>query len=75
MNETHGVAAGAGAVLVSPLTGVLTAWKIPDPSDTAVLIVAALCGLYALVAWFVRWRWPSVPPLPEAVMREPPRAP
>jgi hypothetical protein len=67
MDSTHaavGVSAG-GAVGI--LTGLIAGtWKL-DPtlaSDWAMAVVGTAGFAGGWLTWFIRWKWPSAPPLP-----------
>ena len=67
MNATH-VAVGATTMsAMAALTILLTGFHGLDAAHAAAaawLICAAVGAAYAQAAWFVGWKWPTVPPLP-----------
>lgn len=71
MNSDHAVGAAVGATpsLLATLTVVLMPSDKVDPTllatSRASLILTVLAGIGAGIAWFIKWKWPSAPPLPE----------
>lgn len=67
MDSTHAAvgigAGGAVGILGSLIAGT---WHL-DPSladDWAMALVGAAGFLGGYITWFIRWKWPSAPPLP-----------
>lgn len=78
MDSTHGAAAGVGGTLGSALTAVLAStfhWDVSLAANWVVVIMSAAGFVAALVVWWVKWKWPSAPPLPGELVEVPPGAP
>lgn len=68
MDSTHATVGVAGISGMAALTTLLTGWHGLDgdhASAAAWLICAGFGGAGALISWFIKWKWPTVPPLPE----------
>jgi len=68
MNSTHAAVGIGGTSAVAMLTVLLTGWHGFDADHATAaswLIANGVGGIYALAAWFISWKWPNVPPLPD----------
>lgn len=73
MNASHAAVAGISTAFTAYLTTILTGYHGLDAAHAAAwsgLCVTLIGAVYALIAWWVKWRWPSAPPLPEMSIRE-----
>jgi hypothetical protein len=61
---TNSLSVAGGGLIAGALTGALASVHVPSPDNWATLALAAGAGGYALLAWYVRWKWPGAPPLP-----------
>ncbi len=69
MNSTHatvGVTATASMAALTTLLSGFHGFDAEHASAAAFLIVTGLGGLGMLAAWFISWKWPTVPPLPKS---------
>ena len=68
MNQTQAIGAGlGGSALTTALTTVLTGWRGLDAAQAAAyafIILFILGAVYSLASWFISWKWPSAPPMP-----------
>jgi hypothetical protein len=67
MNATHAAVGVSATSSVAMLTVLLTGFHGLDADHAAAaawLTTTALGGAGMLAAWFVKWKWPSAPPLP-----------
>ena len=67
MNQTQATVGIGGSALTAALTAALTGTFGFDASLAAAyafLILFVLGAAYALASWFVSWKWPSAPPMP-----------
>lgn len=68
VQATH-IAVGVSATgAMAALTTLLTGWHGFDAAHAAAgasLIVMVVGGAYALGAWFIGWKFPTIPPLPK----------
>lgn len=67
MDSSHGAAAGGGGMFGAALAAVLASifhWDVSLAANWVVVITTAAGAAGALAVWFVKWRWPSAPPLP-----------
>ena len=67
MNQTQATAGIGGSALTAALTTALTGVEGLDAAHAAAyafIILFVLGGAYSLAAWFVSWKWPSAPSLP-----------
>lgn len=65
MNSTHVTVGTASISAMAALTTLLTGWHGLDTDHAAAaawLICMAVGAIYAGTVWFIRWRWPQVPP-------------
>jgi hypothetical protein len=78
MNASHGMI-GVGATSgMAMLTVLLTGFHGLDgdhASAAAWWILTGSGAIYAMVQWFIRWRWPNAPALPGEIVEVPPNAP
>lgn len=75
MNSTHAAVGIGGTSAVAMLTVLLTGWHGLDADHAAAaawLIATGVGAIYGMAAWFIAWKWPSVPPLPALSVRAPP---
>ena len=75
MNSTHALTGLGGGAFGAALASVIAATWHLDPTVAANWVtvasgVAAFVG--GLVVWFVKWKWPDAPPLPDALARRVP---
>ena len=67
MNQTQATVGIGGSALTAALTTALTGVNGLDAAHAAAcafLILFVLGAAYSLAAWFVGWKWPSAPPMP-----------
>ena len=67
MNQTQATAGIGGSALTAAVTTALTGVGDIDAAHAAAyafIILFVLGAAYSLVAWFVGWKWPSAPSLP-----------
>ena len=67
MNSTHAVAGGVGLSFGAALAGAISGTWHLDPQvagDWVVVGTGVASSLGGLIAWFVRWRYPNIPPPP-----------
>ena len=67
MNQTQATVGIGGSALTAALTTALTGTFGLDAAHAAAyafIILFILGAVYSLASWFVSWKWPSVPPLP-----------
>ena len=69
MNQTQAAGLGGlgGSALTAALTTVLTGmWGLDSTRAAAFafIILFVLGVAYSLASWFISWKWPSAPPLP-----------
>lgn len=68
MNNTHALAGLGGTVFGAALVALISA-HFAFSADTAsswVTVAGGVAGTVgAYVQWFIRWKWPSAPPLPQ----------
>lgn len=72
MNSTHAYAAGGGTVFGAALTSVLSGTFQIEPALAAdwVSVGAGIAGfLIAMAAWWLKWKYPDAPPLPDLSAR------
>lgn len=77
MDSSHGAAAGGGGMFGAALAAVLASifhWDVSLAANWVVVITTAAGAAGALAVWFVKWRWPSAPPLPGELVEIPPGA-
>lgn len=67
VDSTHAVAVGGGTAFGGALAAVIAGTFHLDPTLAAawVTVAAGIAGsIGGLAVWFVKWRFPSAPPLP-----------
>lgn len=67
MNSSHVASAGGGTAFGAAFAAAIAGtWHLDIGLITNWLIVASGAGavLVALVVWWIKWKWPDVPPLP-----------
>lgn len=74
MNSTHatvGIGATSAMAALTTLLDGLHGLPSDKAAAAAWLVVTGGGGIYALVVWWVQWRWPTLPPLPGEIVALP----
>lgn len=78
MNSTHatvGIGATSAMAAVSTLLDGFHGMTGQQADAAAWLLVTGLGAVYAMIAWYIAWRWPTAPALPGEFVALPPNTP
>jgi hypothetical protein len=65
MNPTQYGGGGAVAGMLAIALGILFPhWTADQYGAVAGLAVMAIAAIHTFVVWFIKWKWPGVPPVP-----------